>query len=220
MLVGGFTALIARALAPEHEPRREAKDDPNVPDPSPTGTTKWPKPIYVGRRGDAQLEELLDDLDAFLRANAIDTSIVSASELTVMPKTDGPAYAIPDRSMWPNILGASRLVMEVRHELGFPLRLSGFRPADYNKAVGGAPKSQHVGFRAIDYRPVNEHNNTANRRKLALVSGRIFLANPTRAIGLGLYGYPTPSNGHFDTGYIRRTWEETKLYLADLKKVA
>lgn len=213
-LLAGSLALLAKLRAPEREPKREGPADPDVPAPKPSSTS--PKPIHVAKRGDPQLEQLLVEFGGFLRGQGVDTDVVSPAELWVMPKTDGPAYAVPPRSMWGNIIGAAKLVMEIRAKLGFPLRLSAYRPADYNKAVGGAPKSQHVNFRAIDYRPAGEHNTSANRRKLALVSARLFLDRPKESIGLGLYSYPVPSNGHVDTGYARRTWEETGKYLAEL----
>lgn len=57
----------------------------------------------------------------------------------------------PPRLIWPNFLPTLRVVDELRTALGKPVRItSSYRSPAYNKAVGGAPMSQHKAFRAAD----------------------------------------------------------------------
>ena len=57
----------------------------------------------------------------------------------------------PDPSLWPNILPALSAADELRRRLAKPIQiLSGYRNAAYNRAIGGALRSQHTQFRALD----------------------------------------------------------------------
>ncbi len=52
------------------------------------------------------------------------------------------------------------LAEEARDILGVPLIVgAGFRYSELNKAVGGAPHSQHLMFEAIDFTPKHEYYN-------------------------------------------------------------
>jgi len=57
----------------------------------------------------------------------------------------------PDPSLWPNILPALAAADELRRRLGRPVQiLSAYRNPSYNRAIGGALRSQHTQFRALD----------------------------------------------------------------------
>lgn len=57
----------------------------------------------------------------------------------------------PPRMIWPRFLPTLHIVDELRTTLGKPVRVtSSYRSPAYNKAVGGAPMSQHKQFRAAD----------------------------------------------------------------------
>lgn len=57
----------------------------------------------------------------------------------------------PSRILWKNFLPTLKLVDDLRHTLGCPVRItSHYRSPAYNKAVGGASLSQHKAFRAAD----------------------------------------------------------------------
>ena len=57
----------------------------------------------------------------------------------------------PPRAIWQRFLPTLRIVDDLRTTLGCPVRItSHYRSPKYNKAVGGAPLSQHKQFRAAD----------------------------------------------------------------------
>ena len=59
--------------------------------------------------------------------------------------------ALPHRNLWPNIVATARAADEIRARLGSPvIILSGYRNEAYNKAVGGAVRSRHLSFDALD----------------------------------------------------------------------
>jgi uncharacterized protein YcbK (DUF882 family) len=59
--------------------------------------------------------------------------------------------AYPPKAMWPNFLPTLRIVDDLRRITGKPVRItSSYRSPDYNRAVGGAPLSQHKRFNAAD----------------------------------------------------------------------
>ncbi|MBN8459422.1 MAG: DUF882 domain-containing protein [Verrucomicrobia bacterium] len=57
----------------------------------------------------------------------------------------------PPKPLWKNIVPTLRVVDDLREHLGKPCHiLSSYRCPAYNKAVGGAPLSQHLRFNALD----------------------------------------------------------------------
>jgi hypothetical protein len=59
--------------------------------------------------------------------------------------------ALPHKNLWPNIAAAARAADEIRARLGSPvIILSGYRSPAYNKAIGGASRSRHMAFDALD----------------------------------------------------------------------
>jgi uncharacterized protein YcbK (DUF882 family) len=57
----------------------------------------------------------------------------------------------PHPALWHRFLPTLKIVDDLRGVLGCPVRItSHYRSPAYNKAVGGAPKSQHKEFRAAD----------------------------------------------------------------------
>jgi hypothetical protein len=61
------------------------------------------------------------------------------------------AFVIPPRSLWPNIVPTLKLLQtDIIPSVG-PIRVSSaYRPPDFNKCIGGAPKSAHLSFSAFD----------------------------------------------------------------------
>ena len=93
-----------------------------------------------------------------------------------------------------------RIVDDLRESFGKPCRiLSSYRSPDYNRAVGGAAASLHMGFRALDIAfdgvdAKRVYGRLVEWRKAGRFTG-----------GLGLY----PSSGfvHIDTRGTNATWE-------------
>jgi N-acetylmuramoyl-L-alanine amidase len=112
----------------------------------------------------------------------------------------GVKNSAPPRSLWKNIVPSLRIVDELRASLGKPCRiLSSYRSPAYNKAVGGAPLSQHKEFTALDIAfdgvpPERVYERLIEWRKAGKFVG-----------GLGLY----PSSGfvHIDTRGRNSTWK-------------
>jgi N-acetylmuramoyl-L-alanine amidase len=106
----------------------------------------------------------------------------------------------PPQRLWNNIVPALRIVDELRESLGKRCRiLSSYRSPAYNKAVGGAPLSQHLDFNALDIAfdgvsPQQVYDRLLKWRKAGKFTG-----------GLGLY----PSSGfvHIDTRGRNSTWK-------------
>jgi N-acetylmuramoyl-L-alanine amidase len=112
----------------------------------------------------------------------------------------GVKNSAPPRSLWKNIVPSLRIVDELRESFGKPCRiLSSYRSPAYNKAVGGAPLSQHKEFTALDIAfdgvpPERVYERLIEWRKAGKFVG-----------GLGLY----PSSGfvHIDTRGRNSTWK-------------
>ena len=59
--------------------------------------------------------------------------------------------AYPPKSKWKNIIPTVQIVDKLRGALNHPIRItSSYRSDKYNKKVGGALKSQHKDFKALD----------------------------------------------------------------------
>jgi len=86
----------------------------------------------------------------------------------------------PPKELWNNIWKTIEVADRARHKLGKPLRIaSAYRSPKYNKAIGGASKSHHVRFNALDLRtssPVTLHKILKEMRARGEFKG-----------GLGLY---------------------------------
>ena len=108
---------------------------------------------------------------------------------------------MPPEKLWPNIVPTLRIVDDLREKLDRPCHiLSSYRSPEYNRAVGGAPLSQHLRFTALDITfagvsPVRVHAILTMWRDQGRFKG-----------GLGLYrksGFV-----HIDTRGTNASWEE------------
>ena len=64
---------------------------------------------------------------------------------------DAAKNTLPPRELWGNIALTAKIIDEARYRLGQPVRITScYRSPEYNAQVGGARKSQHKLFRAVD----------------------------------------------------------------------
>jgi len=194
----------------------EGDDDGPEPDHEPIPYGSWPPPAAMvsGPASDPKIAPLLEDMEAYLASHEELTGAGwSPREICTMPKAPGRPVAIPVRGLWHHMVPTLALYEELRELLGQPCSLRGYRPPDYNAAVGGASRSAHLWFAALDvYAPVD------HRRDLAELAAGIFAARPDLEVGLGIYGYPHSSNIHIDVGAKgRRTWADTQQWLSNAK---
>ena len=113
---------------------------------------------------------------------------------------NGVKNSPPPKRLWKNLVPTLRVVDELRASFGKPCRiLSSYRSPDYNRAVGGAAASLHMGFRALDIAfdgvdAKRVYGRLVEWRKAGRFTG-----------GLGLY----PSSGfvHIDSRGTNATWE-------------
>lgn len=109
-------------------------------------------------------------------------------------------FSVPPRTLWPHMVPTLEVIRdEVIPLLGPIEALSVFRTDQINRCIGGASKSYHMRFYAIDMRP------TANVSRAELVSMLCDLhrrKGRSLGLGLGIYG---GTRFHIDTVSFR-TW--------------
>lgn len=95
-------------------------------------------------------------------------------------------FVMPPEEDWPNIVPALRFIRDhVRPAIGEVTVVSGYRDPQFNECVGGAPKSAHRGFHALDLLPVDRAIDRDELiAKLCPVHARQGRANH---IGMGIY---------------------------------
>lgn len=137
-----------------------------------------------------KVQSYLNAIDDLLRAAGV--RHFNARELTALRKVPG-VYAIPPREYWPRLAALSVNVLEpLRVRMGVPLRiLNGYRPSDYNKAVGGAARSSHLWGYAADVTcgdaDADGDIDSADRALLRAAAADMFVSMPSAKIGFGFY---------------------------------
>lgn len=173
------------------------------------------KPIAVGEIGDPAVAPLIAQIQALWDSKGID--FIEPAQFYTMTKAPhhdgpdpgsdaGPILAIPETASWGRTADfLNTIVREVFAEVArrggkrSDYRTGGYRPADYNAAVGGAPNSRHVDADAIDIIPLRDV--TKNTDILLMSTATVQLRHPNAPIGVGFYG----GDGHIDIGG-RRHW--------------
>lgn len=173
----------------------------------PPGEGTPPGAWIVGFPGDPEIDELLLEMEELFLDAGVPPIGWTAEEITRMPKAPGQPVAIPPPGMWPNMIPTLALYVELREEMGVPLALRGYRPPDYNEAVGGEDRSLHQWFAALDVYPTSGED----RDLLGWEAAELFV-DSDEEVGLGIYGVP-PGNIHIDTGWRSRIWEDSEVYL-------
>jgi hypothetical protein len=159
----------------------------------------------------AELQQRFTDI-GITRFTARDACVMSKAPLTDGPDEDvdkSRPIAIPPREYWDGFVHAAKEVDTVLVEdlADIPVRISGYRPPDYNAAVGGAPDSSHLRADAFDVWVTKAVIDAY------IVAERAYKANPTpfarRFIAGGKVGFGVYTNDiHVDFNDLRgrRTW--------------
>ena len=109
--------------------------------------------------------------------------------------------APPPRELWDNIANTARMVDEIRHRLGHPIRiLSGYRSPAYNNCVGGEPNSLHTKFKALDW--TASGGTTLQWHQFAQA---VRAENPGAFMG-GIGRYDSQNFVHIDTRGTKSDW--------------
>lgn len=124
-----------------------------------------------------------------------------------------PAFLLPPRENWGNLLAALRLLKEqVVPAIGPVEVVSSYRTETFNLCVNGAPQSRHLSFSALDLVTTSERDNRSLFVELCRLHGKL---GPTSRFGLGAYFDPAKEGNnrrgrfHVDAaGY--RTWGFSK----------
>lgn len=138
----------------------------------------------------------MNELQAFIESHGI--RFFSAREVTLQRRWS--RHELPDRGDWENVIPALHLADAIRAALGAPIRVvSGYRTADYNRAVGGSPFSEHMYFRAVDIQPVDA------ARFEEMITLAHCAVDVARSLGLNVALLIYDRFIHIDTGSTRRT---------------
>jgi hypothetical protein len=97
----------------------------------------------------------------------------------------GAPWSVAERELWPHVVGTLRFVRdEVKPVLGPVDVVSAYRDATLNACSGGAPKSAHRNFYALDLVPKKKMSRAALIKRICLVHARF---GAHYHVGLGFY---------------------------------
>jgi uncharacterized protein YcbK (DUF882 family) len=140
----------------------------------------------------------LADLQAYLALHDVH-DVIPIDQLikqgTDWQSKQQPKYAIPDRPLWPKMVRTLKLMQRfVIPSVGPVEVVSGFRTEKYNVLAGGARRSKHLEFAALDVIPQAGTDRDELHQKLLAVWR---MHGKHLNMGLGLYGR---NRFHIDTG--------------------
>jgi len=103
-------------------------------------------------------------------------------------------YTLPPQSDWPHIIRTLRFIRaEVVPTIGPVSAVSGYRSPELGKCAGGAPKSAHGGYYALDLVPQRDISRETLIQRMCAVHTHFGAAY---AVGLGFYDH---TRFHVDT---------------------
>lgn len=199
------------------------------------------KPIVVGEATDPAVAPWLVQLTTDFITAGVNVERVKPFSLVVMtkaPLTDGPdsdndktrPVAIPPQNMWEGFHTVAAIVDQTLSQSlepsGIGTRLTGYRPKDYNAAVGGAPNSRHIYGDAIDvwlsYAIIKAGGQKLkDAREILRMAFASKIVSMSKSSGLG-FGFGVYTNDiHIDVGRKAGTivtWEQGKKYIDKAKK--
>jgi hypothetical protein len=111
---------------------------------------------------------------------------------------DAP-YTLAEKAYWPHIVSTLRYIRDVVvPEIGPVQVMSGYRDSGLNRCAGGASRSAHAGFYALDLVPRQNISKTAMVQRLCASHAKF---GPGYHIGLGFYDF---MRFHVDSRSFRR----------------
>ncbi len=119
------------------------------------------------------------------------------------------SFVIPPKALWPNAISTLKLVRALVIPALGPVRVvSGYRPPEFNRCIGGAKSSVHMTFSAFDLVTVQPGDVERLFRTMCKTWGR---APPDSKFGFGAYFDPRTANSNPDgrfhvDSFGRRTW--------------
>ncbi len=110
-----------------------------------------------------------------------------------------PQFAFPPSELWPNMIATLKFMQRfIIPVIGQVNVVSGFRTSAYNRVAGGAPRSRHLLFSALDVKPQSPISRARLHRQLKQIWQ---VHGKGMNVGLGLY---SGSRFHIDTGGYRQ----------------
>lgn len=236
--VGGIlgAAMIGGRKKNESDSDFEHSEDDEGNDDMPTAPTGQLKPIAVGEATDPNVAPLLAsiqakmDLAGIRRIKAFDMLVMTKAPLTDGPDPDTDKtrpVAIPDPVLWDDMIAAWKVVDDVATSpdlIDIPLRFTGYRAPDYNKAVGGAKDSAHIRGTAVDVWLGNALLASKDSAKIGAARTALRMAYARRFVRGGhIFGFGVYTNDiHMDVDDPKRkvngTWENAQTWIAKAKK--
>ncbi|MCB2089080.1 MAG: D-Ala-D-Ala carboxypeptidase family metallohydrolase [Sphingomonadaceae bacterium] len=122
-------------------------------------------------------------------------------------KCERPQFLLPPREKWANIVPALEMLRDhVVPQLGRLEVVSSYRTEQFNSCIGGASRSKHLGFHALDLIAPDQTDKRDMFRQLCALQAQL---GPRSRMGLGAYFDPAKADRagrfHVDVaGY--RSW--------------
>lgn len=168
------------------------------------------RPIRAGSIDDPAVSDLLDEMGGVWKTCGATDTRISPAEFCRLPKAPGRPVAIPPRELWPWMAALVRDVWTPMRERCGPLSVRGYRPPDYNAAVGGSRGSDHQWACAFDLRPSGGQSINLLKREAA----KLYLQRGAE-LKLGFGGYA--GNIHLGAGIRQRYWGDAGKWLKHVK---
>ena len=151
---------------------------------------------------DGNHHETLLKFERHLRVNSV-ANVIPIEQLlrqgTDWKNNRLPQYAFPPEALWPGMARTLKFMRRfVIPAIGPVEVLSGYRTPTYNRIAGGAKRSQHLEFSALDVKPSSDLSRAELHKRLQ----QIWQIHGRRLnMGLGLY---QGRRFHIDTGGYRQ----------------
>lgn len=205
LVLAGISMIATKALAPDLLENALSEPKPY----SEEAFADW-------RKRSPDESKQFDAFARFLESEGVG-SVVPAWQLT---RTDNnsrrpcerPQFIVPPRDSWPRIVPVLELVRDhVLPEIGRVEVSSSYRTSAFNDCIGGASRSRHLAFAAVDLVPLEPIANRELFRRLCALQRKL---GPASSFGLGAYfdpDEPDKASGRFHvdvSGY--RSWGYSK----------